>query len=549
MLPQAQPSGGNGASWVDVVCAHLGARRTRVIAAADAPAVLAELRHRQLLAPLAATTYPDSDVLRVAPEVSLDVDPSRFVTSASAVSGGVLHRWMSAAWVEKRFWRALRGAADGGEVVIMPIELSAVGRSQRSVVVTDNLPLVASLLRMTSLAKDAAWTEDAARVVAVSGRVPREERFICLSIDEKVLWSCGWYSGPAQVVEESLAVGFPALEWSASRDAWAAPATVARCDDRRSSSAATIAFVGGAGDERLIASCGASTKRFASQLLGDGPHWFVRSEHGLRCASPLRAARLPLRALRASSAASVLARLHRSLLFTNAAITETQLPWWEERGDPPPPGEVVDWGGMLTRPSSDRRRAHLDASVVVPYELLRDSDAVAMEGSRSSGEMLDAIVFVVEVHTPDALLLEARNWSEAIALAVGFDALGTGHVRDPLGLRSFPADASAGLQAWLNLAAANGPRAFIWTVPRHAKAGSAEKLQPGEVTALVSEAVRGHPAAATSPLGDIRASSRSRIDARSVVDALARALDELGSRCPPDLRRAHHSLANAVEQA
>ncbi len=561
MLPQARPQAADGSvSWVDVAHAHLGARRRRVIAAGDVPRFLAGLRDTQVLSPLAATTYPDSDVLRVAPEVSVDVDPSRFVTSASSVSGGLLHRWMSTAWVEKRFWRALRGACEGGEIVVLPIELSALGRSLTTVVVTDNMPLAASLLRMAPIAKDGASLSHAARVVAVSGRVSRDERFICVSIDDKALWSCGWYSGPAHVVEESIAVGFPALEWTASREIWAAPATVARYDAQKSeSSTATIAFVGGAADERLAASCGrggsktigvgVGAKRGPPQLLGDGPHWFARTAEGLACASPLLGARLPLRTLRASSAASVLSRLHRSLLFTNAAITDAQLPWWEERGDPPPAGEVVDWGGMVTRASGGRRASHADASVIVPYELLRDTDFAESQRRRASGDILDAIVFVVDVNTPDSLLLEARTWSEAIAVAVGFDALSTGHVRDPLGLRSFPADASAGLQAWLNLGEERSPRAFVWTVPRHAKEGDAHRLQPSDVTALVAEAVGGHPAAARSPLGDICAASKSRVDARSVVEALAHALDELGSRCPPDLRRAHHVLAASLERA
>jgi hypothetical protein len=53
------------------------------------------------------------------------------------------------------------------------------------------MPLAASLLRMVHIAKDGPSLSHAARVVAVSGRVSRDERFICVSIDDKALWSCG----------------------------------------------------------------------------------------------------------------------------------------------------------------------------------------------------------------------------------------------------------------------------------------------------------------------------------------------------------------------
>lgn len=545
MLPQARPKTAES-SWIDVVQAHLRARSHRVIGRSEKASLLDELRATRALSALQPATYPDSDVLRVPPEVAADVDPTRFVTSTSSVGVGVLHRWMSASWVEKRFWRSLHGVAEGGQLTVLPLRLSALGRSFSALVATDIPPLMANLVRLASLDSAVAGmgtpggdAPGARMLVAGGGRLAHDERFICTSVDDKVLWSCGWYSGPAQVIEEALGVGFPALECLSTPGTWAAPATVTRFEERHKSPT-NVALVGGAWDERLAASWARGVgKRGSAHLLGDGPHWFAQTKGGVVCAPPLAGSRLPLRALHAPEAAAVLARLHRSLLFTNAASTEAGLPWWDDRGDTAP-GELVEWGGMTMRPQPGKRATHPDASVIVPYGLLREPNELTQSYDNSAGDLLDAVVFVVDVHAPEALLLEARSWPEAIALAIGFDALGSGNLHDPLGLRSFPGDASAGLRAWLDLGAENAPRVFVWTVPRHS--GKATRVPPTEIIGLVADAVHGHPAAAKSPLGGLRASSKSHLEPRAVIDSLGRALDELGSRCPPALRRAHHAF-------
>ncbi|MBI1946165.1 MAG: hypothetical protein HYS27_10735 [Deltaproteobacteria bacterium] len=536
------------ATWAERARVHLGAGSLRIVTVASQADVLASLRRSGALIPLSKSAYPDSDLLLVPPEPRIDVEPTRFVTSSNAADAGPLHRWMSAAWVDKRFRRALAGASTGRELWVLPLRTRALGRAIPTVVVTEVPSLVATLLRLVELDDDVlsapAGTEVARCLVTEGGR-SRGERFVCLAVDDLELWSSGWYSGPTAIVEETLGIAFPSLLERAPDAGCAASGTVSLFN-ARGRAPRTVAFVGGGWDARLAASWSSSSERGGtSSLMSDGPTWFASGDGSLRCGTPFLGCRLPLRSLRLPEAAPVLARLRSSLLFSNAARSAQGIPWWDERGDAPTSPEVICWDGMSARPSPARRGSHTDATVIVPYALLQGDQASRL----SAGLHVDAVVFVIDVAEPVSVLLEPASFSQAVAVALGFDAL-TGHLHDPLGLRAFPGDVATGLQRWLSLGERVGVRAFVWTVPRFSS-GRGEQLAAREIASLIAAALDGNKAALSSPLGAVHAVAPYGRPAESVrvFDALSRAVEELGSRCPPALRRAHGSLISGADSA
>lgn len=535
------------AAWAERARALLGAGSLRIVTAGSQADVLASLRRSGALTPLSKSAYPDSDLLLVAPEPRIDVEPTRFVTCANAADAGPLHRWMSAAWVDKRFRRALAGASAGRELWVLPLRMRALGRAIPAVVVTDVPSLVATLLRLVEIDDDVLSAPAGTRVtrclVTDGGR--RAERFVCLAVDDLELWSSGWYSGPTAIVEEALGITFPSLLERAPDAGCAASGTVSLFH-ARGKAPRTLAFVGGGWDARLAASWSSSSERGGtSSLVSDGPTWFAADEGSLRCGTPFLGCRLPLRSLRLPEAAPVLARFRSSLLFANAARSALGIPWWDERGDAPTSPEVICWDGMSARPSPARRGSHTDATVIVPYALLQGDEAPRL----SAGLHVDAVVFVVDVAEPVSLLLEPASFSQAVAVALGFDAL-SGHLHDPLGLRSFPGDVATGLHRWLSLGDRAGVRAFVWTVPRFSSRRG-EQLAARDIASLIAAALDGHKAALRSPLGAVHAAAPYGRPAESVrvFDALSRAVEELGSRCPPALRRAHGSLISGADSA
>ncbi|MDP2343548.1 MAG: phosphoenolpyruvate carboxykinase domain-containing protein [Deltaproteobacteria bacterium] len=530
MLVQARQLGDT--EWNDVIAAHLGARSQRVIRDGDDRALLDLLRREGTLIPLHATKYPDCDLVRAPAELAQDVDPTRFVTSSgSSAEVSELHRWMSTAWVEKRFWRNLQGSARGRELFVLPLHLSALGRSFDAVVATDIPALAASLVRMVPGTHERGARPPSVRVLAMMEASARD-RFICLSPQDGAMWTCGWPTGPARCIEEALGVAFPNAMRDQLRDVWAAPSTLTRLSHPKSKAQRTLAFIGGAWKQRLAAAWTSEPDGPDASLISDGPTWFQRTNHGVIAESPFKATRLPLRALHLPAAASVITSLHSELLFANAAATTDGLAWWDERGDPPA-SEMLDWTGFPKRAGSGRL-AHPNASVVIPHRKLRRGGAV------EATTPIAAMVFVVSVHTAMGTLLEAASWEETIAVALGLDAL-DGRMHDPLGLRSFAGPVVDGLQAWLDVGAAGSapPRAFVWAVPRFGP-----QTPAGEVSARIFAALDGHGVPARSALGSVWAATMGGpSSAVAVVDAIGGVLDALGSRCPPSLRRAHHKLA------
>lgn len=536
------------ATWVERARAHLGARGLRTVTASTRADALTALRASGALTALSKSAYPDSDVLLAAPEPRIDVEPTRFVTSENAIDAGSLHRWMSAAWVDKRFRRALAGASTGRDLWVLPLRMRALGRAVPAVVVTDVPSLVATLLRLAEVDDDVlsapAGTRVARCLVTDGGRT-RGERFVCLALDDLELWSSGWYSGPTAIVEETLGIAFPSLLERAPDARCAVQGTVSLFHARGKAPRA-LAYVGGGWDARLAASWSSSSERGGtSSLVSDGPTWFAADEGSLRCGTPFLGCRLPLRSLRLPMAAPVLARLRSSLLFSNAARSAEGIPWWDERGDAPPSPEVRCWDGMAARPSVARRGSHTDATIIVPYALLHGDDAPRL----AAGVQADAVVFVVDVAEPVSMLIEPPSFSQAVAVALGFDAL-TGHLHDPLGLRSFPGDVATGLRRWLSLGDRAGVRAFVWTVPRFSS-GRGEQLAEREMASLIAAALDGRQAALRSPLGFIHAVAPHGHPAESarILDALTRAIEELGARCPPPLRRALAALRSGADSA
>lgn len=535
-------------TWVERARVHLGAGSLRIVTAASGADALTALRRSGALTPLSKSAYPDSDLLLVPPEPRIDVEPTRFVTSSNAADAGPLHRWMSAAWVDKRFRRALAGASTRRELWVLPLRTRALGRTIPAVVVTDVPSLVATLLRLVEVDDEVLSAPDGTRVarcVVTDGGRTRGERFVCLAIDDLELWSSGWYSGPTAIVEEALGIAFPSL-MERDPDASCAASGTVSLFRAREKAPRTLAFVGGGWDARLAASWSSSSERGGtSSLVSDGPTWFAADEGSLRCGTPFLGCRLPLRSLRLPEAASVLARFRSSLLFSNAARSSEGIPWWDERGDAPASSEVFCWDGMATRPSVARRGSHTDATVIVPYALLQGDDASRL----SAGLHVDAVVFVVDVAEPVSVLLEPPSFSQAVAVALGFDSL-SGHLHDPLGLRSFPGDVATGLHRWLSLGDRAGVRAFIWTVPRFSS-GRGEQLAAREIAPQIAAALDGQKAALRSPLGSIHAAAPHGRPAESgrVLDALTRSVEELGSRCPPSLRRAQAAFATGADSA
>ncbi len=536
------------AAWAERMRAHLGAGSLRIVTAASCVDALGALRRSGAITPLSASVYPESDLVLVPPEPRIDVEPTRFVTSSNAADAGPLHRWMSAAWVDKRFRRALAGASTGRELWLLPLRTRALGRAIPAAVITDAPALVATLLHLVEIDDDvlaAPARTRVARCVVTTGGRSRGERFVCLAVDDLELWSSGWYSGPAPIIEETLGIAFPSLLERGSDAGCAASATVSRFN-ARGHAPRTLTFLGGAWDARLAACWSSSKERGGtSSLVSDGPTWFAADAGSLRCGTPFCGCRLPLRSLSLPEAAPVLARFRSSLLFTNAARSAEGIPWWDERGDAPPSPEMICWDGMSARPSSRRRGSHTEGSVIVPHALLQGDET----GDASAGHHVDALVFVVEVAEPYSLLLEPASFSEAVAVALGLDAAG-GHIHDPLGLRSFPGDVATGLHRWLSLGERAGARAFVWTVPRFSSRRG-EQVAACEIASLIAAALDGHKAALRSPLGAVHAAAPHGrpAEAARVVDALTHAVEELGSRCPPSLRRAHDALAAAADSA
>ncbi|WP_394842299.1 phosphoenolpyruvate carboxykinase (GTP) [Pendulispora brunnea] len=341
-----------------------------------------------------------------------------FICSEREEQCGPTNNWMSPEEAEGKVWPLFAGAMRGRTLYIVPYVMGPVGSpySRVGVQITDSPYVVANLRLMTRMGdvaiRQLGRNGQFVKGLHSLGDLSPERRFICHFPQTKTIWSIGsGYGDNALLSKKCHALRIASVE---GRDeGWLAEhmMVVGVTSPEGVKHYIAAAFPSACGKTNL-AMLVPSFPGWKIETVGDdiawmhvgddGRLWAINPEAGFFGVAPRTSFRTNRNAM---------AALSRDVIFTNVAVRQDGMPWWEGLEDLPEGEVVTDWRGHPWSKASGDRAAHPNSRFTVSA---RQCPAVGPSFDDPRGVPISAIVFGGRRARIAPLVYEARDWTHGV---------------------------------------------------------------------------------------------------------------------------------------
>ena len=422
---------------------------------AEYDALVAGMVETGVLFPLNQAKYPSCFLHRSHTNDVARVENATFICSDKEADAGPTNNWMSPQAAREKLTPLFDGCMAGRTMYVLPYVMGPLGSplSEVGVEITDSAYVAASMRIMTRMGTDALEQlgETGAFVKGLHsmGDLSPEARYICHFPETRTIWSFGSnYGGNALLGKKCHALRIASA--TAKNEHWMAEhmMLLELSDPSGEKTYFAGAFPSACGKTNLamlvspLEEYGYSVRTIGDDIAwmrvgADGRLWAINPEAGFFGVAPGTSAKTNPNAL---------ATIGRDTIFTNVAVSDEGMPWWEGMngdGVPCPYEFVTDWKGVRRKTDDGGEPlAHPNSRFTAPA---RNCPSMSSHWEDASGVPISGILFGGRRNNTAPLVAEAMNWQHGVFLGATMGsrttAAATGQTgvlrRDPMAMRPF----------------------------------------------------------------------------------------------------------------
>jgi phosphoenolpyruvate carboxykinase (GTP) len=436
--------------------------------------------------------YPGCYLHRSHPNDVARVEQLTFICSEKQDDAGPTNNWMDPWEAKARVGELFRGSMRGRTMYVLPYVMGPPGSplSRVGVQITDSPYVVASMRIMTRMGRVALdqMDRDGAFIPGLHsvGQLDPNRRYILHFPQERLIWSFGsGYGGNALLGKKCFALRIASV--MARDEGWMAEhMLILELEDPYGEKVYFAAAFPSACGKTNLAMLVSPLERegYRVRTIGDDIAWMYIGEDGrLWAINPEAGFFGVVPGTNMKTNPNALMAAKSNSLYTNVAVSDDGMPWWEGHDDPPYE-PLTDWRGR--RPwSREEMAAHPNSRFTAPA---KNCPSMSAHWQEPQGVPISGIIFGGRRTRTVPLVFESFSWQHGTFLGAAMTsnttsaAVGTAGVlrHDPMSMLPFCGYHMADYwQHWLDMGQRISQPPVIFHVNWFRQGADGEYLWPG----------------------------------------------------------------------